>query len=337
MATNTSMNIVYATDDLYSKLVLVSLKSLFMNNTSAKEINVYIIEDRISVTNKQLLIELTEEYKRNLTFVALPEEHGAIYDSINGKKRTSAVVYSYCFIQDILPQDVDRVLLLEGDEMILGNLEPLYSINLNGYYFAAADDFQSKWFKKKLSLRSDSPYVNAGVILFNLDEMRRDAVSEKMIELIRKGDAEFFYEAQDELNVLGEGKVKIIHPKYNGTTSIFLFDRYKDMLRYRKPSTVCTEQEFHEARNHPVIVHFMKSRVIQSRPWTEGCHHPYKQTYMDIRNQTACAHDPLWPAKRKKIDKVLEYLYLKNAKGIIATVMGPIHAVLFPCFLHRFL
>lgn len=337
MAMSTSMNIAYATDDLYSRLVLVSLKSLFMNNTAVKKINVYIIEDHISESNKQLLMELAAEYRRKLSFLPLSEEHGAIYASVNGQKRTSPVVYSYCFLQDILPQEVDRVLLLEGDEMILGNLEPLYQTDLTGCYFAAVDDFQSKWFKKKLQLQADSPYVNAGVILFNLEEMRMRAVSEKMAEIIAKDDSEFFYEAQDELNILGEGKVRILPTKYNATTSIFLFDKYKDMLRYRKPSTVCAEKEFLEAKAHPVIVHFTKNQVIQSRPWTEGCHHPYKETYLAIRNQTVCAQDALWPAKRKKVSKILETLYMKNAKGFIAAVLGPVHAVLFPMFLYRFL
>lgn len=331
------MNIVYATDDLYSELVLVSLKSLFMNNEAANEINIYIVEDHVSKANQRLLMKLAAEYKRNLAFVSLPEEYAAFYSSVKGQKRVSPVVYSYCFLQDILPKEIDRVLLLEGDELIMGDIEPLYETDLSGCYFAAADDLQSKWFKKKLGMSPDSPYINLGVVLFNLKEMRRQAVTQKITEIIHRGNAEFFYEAQDEMNILAEGKVMVLPPKYNSTTSIFLFDRYKDMLRYRKPSTVCTEQEFLEAREHPMIVHFTKNQVVQSRPWIEGCHHPYIQSYMDIRNQTAYAQASLWPAKRKKISKVMEFLYLKDGKSMIAATIGPVHAMLFPMFLYRFL
>ena len=56
------INIVYATDDLYSKLVLVSLKSLFRSNMDIKEIRVYIAGDHISAANKRLLMDLAAKY-----------------------------------------------------------------------------------------------------------------------------------------------------------------------------------------------------------------------------------------------------------------------------------
>lgn len=331
------MNIIYATDDLYSRLVLVSLKSVFMNNMDAEEINVYIVEDKIQKGNKTLLKELADEYQRMLQFIPLPEEYAKIYSTISGQARASAVVYSYCYFQDILPRHVKKALMLEGDCVVLGSLGELYETDLSGCYFAAADDFQSGWMKKKLGMQPDSPYVNSGVILFNFDEMRRKHASEKITEIIRQGNREFFYEAQDELNVLAEGKVKVLSPKYNSTTSVFLFDRYKDMLRYRKPSTVCTEEAFLEAKERPVIVHFTKNQIIQPRPWIEGCTHPYKQQYLNIKAETALAGDGLWPTKKQGIGRVFSYLYSQGAQGLVASVLGPVHAFLFPMVLYKFL
>lgn len=332
------MNICYATDDLYSRLVLVSLKSLFLSNMDIKEIHVYIVEDHISAANKRLLMDLAAEYKRNLTFISLSEKHAALYSSIKGQKRVSPVVYSYCFLQDILPQEVDRVLLLEGDELILSNLELLYETDLSGCYFAAADDLQSKWLKKKLGMKADSPYFNAGVILFNFAEMRRDHASEKITEIIQSGKSEFFYEAQDELSVLAEGKVKVLPPKYNSTTATFLFDKYENMLRYRKPSTRYTKEEFIAAREHPVIVHFTKNQIIQPRPWIDGCTHPYKEQYLAIKAQTVLANEKLWARKEQGIiHKVFSWVYFKGMQGFVASLLGLVHAVLFPVFLYRFL
>lgn len=331
------MNIIYATDDLYSKLVLVSLKSVFMNNTDADEINVYIVEDGVTEENKELLRELTGSYKREIQFIPLTEEYAKIYSTISGKARVSAVVYSYCYFQDILPQSIDKALMLEGDCMVLGSLQELYDTDLTGCYFAAADDLQSKWMKKKLGMQPDSPYVNSGVILFNFAEMRRDHASEKITEIIQAGKSEFFYEAQDELNVLAEGKVRVLPPKYNSTTAIFLFDKYEHMLRYRQPSTKCTKEGFFEAKEHPVIVHFTKNQIIQPRPWIEGCTHPFEQQYLDIRADTAMENGKLWARKEQGAGKVFSWLYFHGAKGLVAAVLGPVHAVLFPMLLYKYL
>lgn len=331
------MNILYATDDLYSKLVLVSLKSVFMYNVDEEEINVYIVEDRVSAENKALLKDLAGTYKRELRFIQLSEKYAEIYNSISGQARVSPVVYSYCYFQDILPQNVDKALMLEGDCMVLGSLRELYDTDLTGCYFAAADDLQGKWLKKKLGMKPASPYVNSGVILFNFDEMRRDKVSEKITDIIRSGNSEFFYEAQDELNVLAEGKVKILSPKYNCTTSVILFHSYQNMLRYRRPSTVCTEEEFLEAREHPVIVHFTKNQIIQPRPWIEGCTHPFEQRYLDIRADTVMANEKLWGRKKQGAGRVFSWLYLHGAQGLVASVLGPVHAVLFPLLLYKYL
>lgn len=331
------MNIVYATDDLYSKLVLVSLKSVFIHNGDEDEINVYIVEDQVTEENKALLRDLAEEYGRNIQFIPLSGEYAKIYSTISGKARISPVVYSYCYFQDILPQNVERALLLEGDCLVLGSLRELYNTDLTGCYFAAADDLQSKQLKKKLGMRPESPYVNAGVLLFNFKEMREDRASEKITEIIQKGNSEFFYEAQDELNVLAEGKVKILPPKYNATTAIFLFDKYKDMLRYRKPSTTCTQEAFFEAREHPVIIHFTKNQIIQPRPWIEDCTHPYKEKYFAIKAETAMANEKLWPRKKQGLSKIISTLYSKGAQGLVAFILGPVHAVFFPLFLFRFL
>ena len=109
------------------------------------------------------------------------------------------------------------------------------------------------------------------------------------------------------------------------------------MLRYRRPSTVCTEEEFLEAKEHPVIVHFTKNQIIQPRPWIEGCTHPFERHYLDIRADTAMANEKLWERKKQGASRVFSWLYLHGAQGLVALVLGPVHAVLFPMFLYKYL
>ena len=325
------MNIVFATSDLYSRPALITIKTILMNNTKVKELNIYYVENGVSKENKALISELVNSYERNIEFIPMPRD----YLSIKGLMRTNAIVYSYCYFQELLPQTVDRVLLLEGDCIVTDDLTEMYSTNLEDYYLAAVDDLQSKWYKRKLGMKEDSAYFNCGIMLLNLKKWREDGITEKITKVIENGNSKFFYEVQDELNVLMEGNVKILPPRFACTTAIFLFD-YKNMLRYRNPSTVCSYEDFEKGKKRPYIVHFTKNQIIQSRPWIENCTHPYKTYYEKAKAETALADEKLWESNRGTINKIVYKLYSVNP-GLVARIMGSIHSFWYPMVLYRFI
>lgn len=325
------MNIVFATSDLYSKPALVTIKTLLMNNTRCKELNIYYVENDVSEENKSLISELVTSYGRNIVFIPMPKD----YLSIKGLLRTNAIVYSYCYFQDLLPRTVDKVLLLEADSIVTDDLTEMYSTELEDYYLGAVDDLQSKWYKRKLGMKDDSPYFNCGIMLINLKKWRTDGITEKITHMIEDGKSKFFYEVQDELNVLMEGKVKILPPRFACTTAIFLFD-YKNMLRYRMPTTVCSLNDFEEGKKNPSIVHFTKNQIIQPRPWVEDCTHPYKRYYEKAKSETVLADEKLWKSNRNIINKAMGYLY-SVSPGLVARILGSIHSFWYPVVLYRFI
>ncbi len=324
------MNIVMATSNLYSHPALVTIRSLLMNNTEADEIGIHYIGNGISEDNKKMLTELVENFGRKIVFYPMPES----LREIKGLSRTDPVVYSYCFLQEILPESIDRALLLEADCIVADSLQELYSTDLTGCCLAASDDGQSKWYKRKLGLKDGSVYHNSGVLLFNLAEMRKIGFTEKIRAVIEAGNSKFFYEVQDELNAALEGRIKTIPPRFNCTTALFLFD-YKNMLRYRRPSTVCTEEEFRTAREHPVVIHFTKNQIIQARPWIRDCVHPYNDLYLRIKEGTVLRDEPLWESGRGRINRLACRVYEKAPKALTAWGLGLVHAFLYPVFLYR--
>ena len=326
------MNIVFATSDLYSKPAHITLKSMLVNNRDVEEINVYYVENGLTDESKKRLQKLIDQYYRTIVFIPMPEW----LNSISGLLRTNAIAYTYCYFQDILPHTVDKVLLLEGDTIVTDNLTEFYDIDISDYYLAATDDLQSKWCKEKVGIKATSPYFNSGVMLINLKKMREDNITPKITEIIKSGKAKFLYEVQDEMNVMLEGHVKIIPPRFNCTTSVFLFD-YKNMKRYRRPTTCCSKEEFDEAKRHPVVVHFTKNQIIQSRPWIEECTHPYKKYYLQVKAKTVLADEPLWKSDRNKTNRFVNFVYSKISKTIVASTLGIVHAFLYPVVLYKYI
>lgn len=323
------MNILYTSSDQFSYPGLISIQSLLENNMNEDEIKIYYIENDISFENKKRIIEVVLKYNRTIEFISLPDMSN--YSS--GILRTNSVVYSYCFIQEILPNNIEKVLLIECDTIVLKPLKDLYNTELQNYYVAAADDIKSKWYKKALSLNENSPYFNTGIMLFNLKKIREDEMTKKILGVITMKNSKLFYEVQDELNIAYKEKVKILPPKYNCTTALFIYD-YKNMIRYRRPSSCFSKTEYIEAIESPYIVHFTTNQIIQSRPWIENCQHPFKKIYMDIRKRVSDGNDKLWDSNRSLKNKLAYLFYKTTPKFFSSFFLGLIQAYLYPILVY---
>lgn len=326
------MNIVMTSSDLYSKLAITTFESLFIHNKDVDQITIYYIGDKLTAKSRNNLISLVDKYGREIIFLPMPKN----FDKLTGSNRNGQTVFCYCYLQDLLPASVEKVLLLEGDQIVTGDLTELYNTDISGYYIAAADDLQSSVYKRKIGMKVSSPYVNCGMILYNLKKWRADNITEKITKVLRSNKHMFFYDVQDVINYTVEGGVKVLPPKFNCTTAVFLFD-YKDMIRYRRPSTKCSPEEYEEGKKNPVIVHFTKNQIIQPRPWVEDCYHPYKDYYIKVRAQTVMSDEPFWENNPGKLNRLANFLYMKVSKSLTAFTLGIVHAYLYPAFLYRVL
>ncbi len=120
--------------------------------------------------------------------------------------------YFRYMIAEVLP-NIDNVLYLDGDTIVNGDISELFDTDLTTYYCAGVSDIyiESVGYKKTLGI--DGLYINAGVILFNLDEMRKTDIAEKLFKLTAENN--FKYQDQDAINVAFNGKIKELDCVYN--------------------------------------------------------------------------------------------------------------------------
>ena len=296
---------------------MISLKTVLDNNRHVTDIQIYYIECNVSEENKRLLVDLVDEYGRAIHFIPMPEW----LNKVGGFVRNHPIVYCYCYLQDILPQEVEKVLLLEADAIVVDSLVEMYETELGESYFGAVDDMIDRGIKRRLGIQQDSPYVNCGIILFNLKKMRDDDFTSQITPIITEGKVRRFFEVQDEMNVLSEKKVKVLPLRCNVCSHVFFLD-YDNLIRYRHPSTKYTREEYEDASQHPIIVHFTKFKLAQTRPWIQGCSHPYREYYLNEKKHTSLANMALWEDRRNAISKFAEAVYKKGAKKFVITLLG---------------
>ena len=102
-------------------------------------------------------------------------------------------------------ENIKKLLYLDIDIMVGGDIAKLYDIDIEGYEYAAVKEKYGCWM-----IRPD--YINAGMLLFNMKEIRKTKLLEKSRILIRKRKLLF---ADQDAIFWSTTKKKIIPRIYN--------------------------------------------------------------------------------------------------------------------------
>ena len=143
----------------------------------------------------------------------------------------------------------DKLLYLDIDMMIADDLNKLYSIDISDYEYAAVKEKYGCW-----AIRPD--YINAGMLLLNMEKIRKTKLLEKAREKIKKKKMLF---ADQDAIFWSTTKKKILPRRFNEQSKF-----------NRKDTVVC---------------HFSKRLMLLPYPHTEN----YKQWQIDeIHKELKC-------------------------------------------------
>lgn len=186
-----------------------------------------------------------------------------------------AVMWYRVLLPALLP-DVSRVLYLDCDTLIVDELTDLWRTDLHRQYVAAVSNVlesDARDWPQQLGLAAD--YFNSGVLLLNLDAMRRDGLTEKLVSFGRQPPRRLRWPDQDALNVLLGPRRVALHPRWNCQNSLFY---------YRRASKVFGAKYVAEAVADPAILHFEGAYL--AKPWHYLSKHPYRERYFEHRRAT---------------------------------------------------
>jgi lipopolysaccharide biosynthesis glycosyltransferase len=115
--------------------------------------------------------------------------------------------YYRILIPNLLPKKVKKALYLDCDTIVEGDLSGLFSIDLSSKALAAVEDVVTlksdfKMMKKRLKIPSESSYFNSGVMMFNLDYLRKNDSCNKIIHYLHKNVEKIVLHDQDGLNAV---------------------------------------------------------------------------------------------------------------------------------------
>jgi lipopolysaccharide biosynthesis glycosyltransferase len=274
------LHVACAADDGYAPHSAAMLHSV-MAHRGTSELRIhYLHGPRFPDRSAQLIRGMVERGGATISFWEIPDDRIA---GLPEMEFVTSPMWYRIFLPELLP-DVDRVLYLDVDTIALDSLEPLWETDLAGSYVGAVTNvfYMRSHAQRALDLGIEpTDYFNSGVVLMNLDLMRRDDSSRALFEYARAHAAELAWPDQDALNVV-LGKLRVhLGPRWNCMNSVLLFPWAADVLG---------AEVVEEARRRPAIRHFEGPTI--NKPWHYGSESPMRDIYFEHRRQTP------WPRCR---------------------------------------
>jgi len=229
----------------------------------------------------QPLAEMVEHLGGRLIAHRIPDEQ------INGLPSLSYISRAMWY-RIWLPELVqeERILYVDCDTLIVDDLAPLWDLDLRGHYLAAVNGVpvpgEEDW-RKRLGVPGGGDYFNSGVLLLNLDALRADGMTARLLDYARGNLHRLKWPDQDALNVvLGQRRLPL-HPRWNCQNTIF--------SAADRASLAFPAQEVAEAAARPAILHF--EGPGDCKPWHFLCAHPWVGEYRRFMAATPWADQPL--------------------------------------------
>ena len=321
------MNVMYASDDNYAWLMGISMISLFENNKESEVIDVYVFGDNLSVDNQDTMTSIAGKYGRQCHHVDVAK---IIIPKMLMNDRYPKSTFSRLFAYDLLPKEVEKLIYLDCDTIVMGSLEDMFNMNVEGKAFLATKDCMGKAYKRKIGLKDKDTYINAGVMLMNMKRLREIPIAERMVKFVDKYALAMTYADQEIVNGIFQGDFGLLPVEYDMQTQFVQYP-YEEICRIRHPHRFYTEEEIEYARNNPKIYHYTTC-MLDVRPW-----------FANSKIVNAWAFDKYmaispWKDRKKAIKtfdgmaNVVLRQVDKLPNGIRLPILGLIHSTLRPNF-----
>lgn len=221
----------------------VAIFSIIENNKDI-DLHFHLLVSGVSDSDLALFNELERSH------VSITVYHIKDDFDINPDTLILGIPLSTCLrflIPDVIDQSITNVMYLDCDIICYGSLDELVDYDLQNNIAGVISDspeMQSRVDKLDYGIKFNN-YFNAGVMLINNQEWRKNDITLKALTMINSGKV-FRYADQDVLNILLNGRLTYLDSKYNNKTTL----------------TVNRDAEDENMRN-TVIMHY----VTPNKPW----------------------------------------------------------------------
>ena len=287
--------VVFASGNNYVPIMTNAIYSMIKNANSDFRYDVVVLHKNVTSENQDAMIKFFSKFDNmSLRFFNV-ESIVEDFALVASAGHIGTETYYRFLIQEVLPE-YDKVVYLDSDIVVTGDISELYELDLGSKLLGAVRDIdflgnlnlkdnnRLKYNRDVLHLRDPYDYFQAGVLLLNTKELRKKHTIEEWLQLTDNED--LLYDDQDILNMECEGNVEFIPMKWNVVHNCDgrvekvlihgpaeLLDAYFDS---RKNASVIHYAGFHKPWIYPNV-------DLEEIFWGYAIDTPFFQKLVDIR------------------------------------------------------
>lgn len=201
----------------WARHVAIGMFSLLRHNDGP--IRFHLLTDKLDQDDIDRFIAVCAKFGQRASFKVYDLDR--FYETrINSRFISPGRFTKYTFfklgIAHFIPSD--RLLFLDADAICLGNIEQFYHQDLGGNLIAGCIDIGvGRRHKARIRMSNHSPYINAGMVLFDLAAIREAGIHEQWLTLCQK--TRLPLNDQDAINLTCSPRIKVVNIAYNTSAS----------------------------------------------------------------------------------------------------------------------
>jgi lipopolysaccharide biosynthesis glycosyltransferase len=244
----------------------------------------------MSEDNRKIIQQVVNDYGKNVLFYHVDKE---LFKGFPISGHINYAAYFRFLLPSVLP-DLDKVLYLDCDMIVDGDLKELWNIDIENYALAGVRDSENDNIRlyNRLGYEQSLGYINSGVLLINLKEWRKDNILTTAIKALTSSPLKYQYHDQDFINEFYCDRKLLIDFKFN-LMEFFLFSYNKFII---------SRKYFHDierAIKKPTIIHFCG----HIKPWHIEYSSPIKYIFCKYADKQQYISD-IYTYQRSKKQRI---------------------------------
>ena len=257
------ISVAYGLDNNYLYPTLVSMISILENSSRYTFYFFYLLVGKniFKKENKEKLMHLEEKYNNCKIIIFELTNENLLNARIN---RYPISAYYRLLLAKLIP-DIKRIIYLDGDTLVFTDLTKMINLDMkNNIILGFVDD---DYKKAKIFGIKTYKYITSGVLLIDLEKMRKENISQKFFDFIRNNKKKLIQEDQTIINIVLHGRIDLLPPKFG----VWNFVNIKNVIHHNHYKNkklgiqAYDDREILEGWRHPSIIHF-----VMGKPWRDA-------------------------------------------------------------------
>jgi lipopolysaccharide biosynthesis glycosyltransferase len=209
-----------ASNERYFPGLYCAVASALRHLDPAREVNLKVLDGGISRTSRDTLSMLIDAVGGSVRL-----EFVTVDPSVFGKATLGPGQSHMAYCRILLPLllDVPRLIYLDSDVLVFRDLRELFDVELSPCkVLAAVRDSEtltlgkdSQTLASAMKLSPDGAYFNSGVMLMNLDDLRKQHFFERAVEFLNRWRADYRFHDQSAINFLLHRQIDALPDYWN--------------------------------------------------------------------------------------------------------------------------